>query len=363
MIQNSSIKRILITGAGGSPSTNFIRSLKSSSEKIYFIGVDCNKYYLQRAETDEKYLVPSRNEKNYIESLNKIIFETKANFLHAQNSAELEILSENREKLEINYFFPSKETVRICQNKFEAYKKWEVAKLPQPKTLFLNEEKDLKLAFEELGERIWVKEIKGSGGKGSLSTKDFKQAKAWIDFQSGWGKFTAAEYLSPESITWQSIWNEGELIVAQTRKRLYWELGKISPSGISGATGGASTVSDPKVDDIALKSIYAIDKKPHGIFSVDMTYDKNNIPNPTEINIGRFFTTHEFFTRAGLNMPYIFLKLAFKEAYPDIAKKINPLPENLLWIRGMDFLPILTTMGEVNKYEKAYKERFTKYKK
>ncbi|MDD4111174.1 MAG: hypothetical protein PHS54_06505, partial [Clostridia bacterium] len=167
MIQNSSIKRILITGAGGSPSTNFIRSLKSSSEKIYFIGVDCNKYYLQRAETDEKYLVPSRNEKNYIELLNKIIFETKANFLHAQNSAELEILSENREKLEINYFFPSKETVRICQNKFEAYKKWEVAKLPQPKTLFLNEEKDLKLAFGELGDRIWVREIKGSGGKGS----------------------------------------------------------------------------------------------------------------------------------------------------------------------------------------------------
>jgi carbamoyl-phosphate synthase large subunit len=351
------IKRILITGAGGSPSTNFVRSLKSSPEKFHFIGVDSNKYYLQRAETDEKYLVPPRYDKDYIEILNKIIEDTKADFIHAQNSAELEVLSENREKIKTKCFLPSKETVRICQNKFEAYKKWEANKLPQPKTLFLNSQEDLKNAFEELGGRIWVREIKGSGGKGSLPTTDFKQAKAWIDFQNGWGKFTAAEYLSPDSVTWQSIWNNGELVVAQTRKRLYWEIAKVSPSGISGATGGAITISDPKVDDIAIKAIYAIDKKPHGIFSVDMTYDKNGVPNPTEINIGRFFTTHEFFTKAGLNMPYIFLKLAFGEPYPEPAKKINPLPENLLWIRGMDFLPVLTTVKEIEKYEKEFEER------
>ena len=89
-----------------------------------------------------------------------------------------------------------------------------------------------------------------------------------------------------------------------------------------------------------------------------MTYDKNNIPNPTEINIGRFFTTHEFFTKAGLNMPYIFIKTAFKESYPEIKNKINSLPENLVWIRGIDFLPILTTLEEIDKYEKEYKERF-----
>jgi len=359
-IKNNSmekIKRILITGAGGSPSTNFVRSLKKAPEKFYFIGVDCDKYCLQRAETDEKYLIPPKDDENYLDMLNEIIEKTNADFLHGQNSAELEVLSENREKLKTRYFFPSKETIRICQSKFESYKKWTESGLPQPKTLFLNNEEDLNKSFEELGDEIWLREIKGSGGKGSLLTKDFKQAKSWIDFKNGWGKFTAAEYLSPQSITWQSIWNNGELIVAQTRKRLYWELAKISPSGISGATGAAITVSDPIVDDIALKSIYAIDKKPHGIFSVDMTYDGNNVPNPTEINIGRFFTTHEFFTQAGLNMPYIFLKLAFNEPYPKPIKKINPLPENLVWIRGMDFLPVLITVKEIEKYEKEFEER------
>ena len=50
------------------------------------------------------------------------------------------------------------------------------------------------------------------------------------------------------------------------------------------------------VDEIALRAITAVDGSPHGIFSVDLTYDDEGVPNPTEINIGRFFTTHLFFT-------------------------------------------------------------------
>ena len=202
---------------------------------------------------------------NYVDFLNYFIEKTNADFIHFQNSAEIEAISENRERLKTKYFLPSKKTIKICQDKFESYKKWQEKGLPQPKTLFLNNEGDLEGAFKELGNNIWLREIKGSGGKGSLLANNLKQAKAWVDFKEGWGKFTAAEYLSPQSITWQSIWEDGELIVAQTRKRLYWELAKISPSGISGATGGAITVSDPKVDETALKAILAVDYKPHGI--------------------------------------------------------------------------------------------------
>ena len=144
------MKRIIITGAGGSPSTNFVRSLKACPEQFYFIGVDCDKYFLQRAETDEKYLIPSRNDKDYIPFLNSIIKKTKADFLHAQNSAELEVLSDNRDKLKTKYFFTSKDTVKICQDKLESYKIWSQNKLTQPNTMFLDSEKDLEKAFEFL---------------------------------------------------------------------------------------------------------------------------------------------------------------------------------------------------------------------
>jgi carbamoyl-phosphate synthase large subunit len=351
------MKRILITGAGGSPATNFVRSLRKAPEKFYLVGTDCNKYYLQRAETDKKYLVPEAHDNSYIRIINEIIQEEKIDFIHAQNDIEISVLSENREKLRAKYFLPNMRTIKICQNKFESYKKWRKAGLPQPKTLLLETEEDLKKAFKILGRKIWIREVKGAGGKGSLPINNYKQAKSWIDFNEGWGRFTAAEYLSPKSITWQSIWYKGKLIVAQSRKRLYWELSKISPSGITGVTGTGITVSDPKTNIIAKKAILAIDKRPHGIFSVDLTYDKKNIPNPTEINIGRFFTTHEFFATAGLNMPYIYIKLAFGEPYPKIKKKINPLPNNLAWIRGVDFLPVFTNLKTIEKYEKELKKR------
>lgn len=342
------MKRILVLGAGGSPAVNFTRSLRQAPEKFYFVGTDCDKFYLQRAETDEKHLVPRADEDDYVDILNNIIKKSEIEFCHNQNDTEVFYISKYRDRINARTFLPNHKTIEICLDKLESYKKWKKAGLKQPETMKVNDEEDLKAALEKFGE-IWIRDTSGAGGRGSLKANDFKIAKTWIDFKQGWRKYMVAEYLSPDSITWMSIWKNGELIVAQGRKRLYWELSKISPSGISGATGAGVTVSDSILDGIAQKAIFAIDKNPNGIFSVDLTYDKEGTPNPTEINIGRFFTTHEFFTKAGLNMPYIYVKLAYNEELPKIEKKINPLKPGFVWIRGMDFLPVLTDMETINK--------------
>jgi carbamoyl-phosphate synthase large subunit len=349
------MKRILVTGAGGSPAANFTRSLRMAPEKFYLIGVDCDKYYLQRAETDEKYLVPAAREDDYVAVMNKIIDKTKAEFLHVQNDAELYYVSKYRDKLNIKTFLPRHETVEKCQNKLESYKCWSDAGLRQPLTFNINSVSDLKEAFSKIRGEVWIREISGAGGKGSLKTDSFDVAKTWIDFRKGWGVFTAAECLKEQSTTWLSIWKDGELIVAQERKRLYWELSKLAPSGISGATGTGVTVADPLVNEIAQKAILAIDQKPHGIFGVDLTYSGDAIPNPTEINIGRFFTTHHFFAVAGLNIAYIFVKIAFGEKIPPIPKKINPIKPGFAWIRGIDFLPVFTTVEKIERYEEELK--------
>ena len=80
---------------------------------------------------------------------------------------------------------------------------------------------------------------------------------------------------------------------------------------------------------------------------VDLTYSNSGYPNLTEINISRFFTTHYFFTKAGLNMPEIYCNIALDGAFPSLEKKINPLPDDLIWIRGMDVEPVLTTLEEL----------------
>lgn len=146
-----------------------------------------------------------------------------------------------------------------------------------------------------------------------------------------------------------AIYNQGELIVAQARERLYWEHSNRTQSGVTGVTGTGRTVSDNIVTETAIKAVKAIDNKPHGIFSVDMTYNQQGVPMPTEINIGKFFTTHYFFTKAGVNFPEIFVKLAFGESVP-YDNVINPLPEGLNWIRGMDVEPILVKDEEIQSY-------------
>lgn len=351
-------KRILVTGAGGSPSTNFIRSLRLSKDSFFIIGADCNKYYLQRAETDKRFLIPYADDKDYIPILKQIIKETKAELVYSQPDQEIAVISKNRDKIGANVFLPRHNVIKLCQDKLASNKRWQEAGLKVPRTVRIRNSADLKKAFKNFSKPLWLRAIiSPGGGKGSFYTDDFDVAKAWIKHCKGWGNFTAAECLTPNSITWLSIWKEGELIVAQGRKRLYWEFGNRAPSGVTGLTGTGVTISDKKLDVVAQKVIKAVDDCPNGIYAVDLTYDKKGIPNPTEINIGRFFTTHLFFTEAGLNMPYIFTKLAFGEKIPKLRKKINPLKSGLAWVRGMDFLPILTSVDKIEQYERDLKRR------
>jgi carbamoyl-phosphate synthase large subunit len=355
------MKRILVTGAGGSPAVNFTRSLRKAPEDFYLVGTDSSKYYLQRAETDARYLVPAASDPMYIDVLNHIIEKEGIEFVHAQNDVEVNFLSENREKLNAKTLFPSKETIRTCQDKFLSFEKWEAAGIKVPKTFVITDEDTLQKAFDDLGGKMWVRATTGAGGRGSLPVYDMQTAVNWLDFQKGWdGTFTASELLRDDTTTWMSIWHEGELVLAQGRRRLYWELSKISPSGVTGATGTGETVSDPVLDEIARKAVMAIDPKPNGLFGVDMAYDQTGLPNPTEINIGRFFTTHQFFTELGVNMPYVFVKLAYGEEPPKFDKIINPAPDHMMWIRGMDFEPVLASAeqveSEVTKLDAMLKE-------
>ena len=346
------MRRILVTAAGGSPSTNFVRSLRAAPEPYHLIGVDANAYHLQRAETDERYLVPPASASDFLDILERIAQDTDAELIHSQADVEIAVLSEARGRFTaagIRLFLPSHETVLVCQNKFISFQRWRAAGLRVPDTMMVRSEADLTEAFNRFGSPVWIRAVSGAAGRGAFPARTLQQAIAWVEFHDGWGGFSAAECMGSDSTTWMSLWKNGELIVAQSRKRLYWELGNRAPSGVTGITGAGLTVDDAQVNEISLQAIRAVDAEPDGIFSVDLTYDRDGIPNPTEINIGRFFTTHNFFTAAGLNMPHFYVKAAFDEPLPALASRINPLPGGLLWIRGVDFLPILSHERDIER--------------
>ena len=349
------MKKILIAGAGGAPTENVIHSWKQDKSGEKIIGIGSEPYDMVLSEADVLYQVPYAVTEGYKKRLFEVLDKEKPDFAHFQNDLEIRVVSRMRDEIikkGTNLYMPAKEAVEICVDKSRSAEVWMREGIKVPVTMTVNNEKDLKKAFDKLGDEhgnIWLRSAVGGGGKGALPTNDFEFARIWINRFNGWGAFTAAELLTKDTVTWLSIWYEGELVVAQTRKRNAWNFGNRTLSGVTGITRIGETCSDNTIDRIAMDSILAVDKKPHGIYGVDMTYDRSGIPNPTEINISRFFTTVYFFTAAGLNMPSIFRDIALYHRFPSLEKKINPLPDGLLWIRGMDRAPKLITNGEINR--------------
>ncbi len=340
--------KILIAGAGGAPSEGVINSLLLSNKKEEIIGMGSEPTDLLLSSAKKKYFIPYANTPEYKDCLLQILETEKPDLIHFQNDLEIFHASLLRDEIHaagVKTFMPSHEVIDTCVHKYKTYLKLKAAGVKVPENIMINNEADLKNAFETLGDKngnIWLRASSiGGGGKGALPTNDFTFAKGWIDRYKGWGDFVAAEMLTPDTVTWLSIWHEGNLVVAQTRIRKGWTHGNRTVSGVTGVTKVGQTFSDAKVDQIAIDTVKAVTDKPHGIFGVDMAYDFNGIPNPTEINISRFFTTVLFFTEAGLNMPEIFKDLALYNTYPNLEKIINPLPDGLLWLRGMDAKPLL----------------------
>jgi predicted ATP-grasp superfamily ATP-dependent carboligase len=344
------VSRIYIGGAGGAPSNNVIRSLRESRRDDYLIGATATASDLLLADTDEKHVIPHGNSSEYRAALLRLLERTRPDFMHVQADYEVRAISRMRveiEALAVRLFLPSTETIETCVDKHRSYLAWRDAGIPVPRTILLHSSGDLTRAFDELGPRVWIRATVGAAGRGALPTDDREFAALWLKRFGSHGGFTAAECLTPRSVTWLSIWHEGELVVAQTRGRRSWNFGDRTLSGVTGITGVGETCSSPMVNEIAEAAIRAVAPQPHGVFGVDMTYDHKGIPNPTEINIGRFFTTSYFFAKAGLNMAEIYCDIALDGRFPDLPRKINPLPDGLCWVRGMDVVPVLTTTAEL----------------
>lgn len=346
-------KKVLVTNAGRSAGLNFCRSLRLAKDEYEIIGIDQNKYSLMNAEVDQRYLCPDASDAEYINYLKKIVDREKVDVVYpSKSNEELWLISKNRDDINAHIFLPEEELVQIFEDKFLTNSILEKEGIRVPKTYLITEVKDLEKVFQEFPEGIWLRAIRGCGGKGSIIAKNIEFASAWITHNNGWGNFTASEILTDKTATWSAVWNEGELVVSQVRRRLYWEFSYLSPSGVTGITGAQITDRDTVLDEIALKSIYAITKKPHGIISVDFTYDKNGIPNPTEIQASRYFSSTYFMAKAGLNFPEILVKLALGEKVEDYENKYSPLEPNLLWIKYVDCPAKLTTVEAIEKIQK-----------
>jgi len=347
--------KIIITGAGSAQSNGVINSLLMTGDEEEIIGLGSDPADLMMCRAHRKYLMPHSGSPEYEKTLLWVLETERPKMIHFQHDAELDVALGFLEKIQatgVGFLVPDRDAIRTCVHKYETWLKFRDAGIKVPENRILNADNDLKIALHELGNsegKIWLRSNAiGGGGKGALPTNDFDEAREWIDRNNGWGNFIAAELLSTKTVTWLSIWKNGELVVAQSRRRHSWAHSALSLSGVTGVTKVCETCSDPLVDEVGMKSVKAVSMIPNGIYGVDMTYDWNRIPNPTEINISRFFTTIQFFTEAGLNMPKILKDIVLYNRMPKVMGRVNPLPNGLLWLRAMDCPPLLTTQSEMD---------------
>lgn len=348
-------KKIVITGAGSAQSNATINCLLMANDGEEIIGPGADPVDLMFCKAHRRYLVPHAKLGGHKETLLKLLEIERPDMIHFQHDLEVWKALQFRDEIEalgVKMLVPDFDAVDTCVHKYKSWLKFKEAGITVPENIVINDRSDLRRALSELGDesgKVWLRAKSiGNGGKGSLAVSDYEEAEKWIDRNDGWGEFVAAELLTERTITWLSIWVNGKLIVAQGRRRHSWAYSAMSPSGVTGITKVCETVGDPVVDEIAIKSIKAIMPVPHGIFGVDMTYDRRGIPNPTEINVSRFFTTIQFFAEAGLNMPKILKDIVLYDKFPNLEKPVNPLPDGLLWLRALDAPPILTTEREMN---------------
>jgi carbamoyl-phosphate synthase large subunit len=237
------VKRLLCTGAGGPAGINFTMSLRAAPEKMMLVGTDSNEYFLNLAITDARYMVPRAKDPAYIDTLNEIIRKEKVEFLHAQPDIEVEVVSEQREKIEAPVFLPSKAAVKACQDKLESAKVWKQKNVPVARTIEVRSDEDIDRAFEEFGSPIWVRARHGAGGKGSTPADNKETAAAWIKYWRSRGvdwEFIGQEHLPGRNIAFHSLWKNGELVTSMARERLEYIYAYLAPSGITGDACGAA---------------------------------------------------------------------------------------------------------------------------
>jgi carbamoyl-phosphate synthase large subunit len=343
------MKRVLVTGAGGPAGVNFVRSLRAADEPFWIVGTDVDPLHLEWPELDAAYQAPRAGDPRYLDFLLELVERERIELVHAQPEQEVRLLAERRDRIPARVFLPSAATVRTCQDKHATANAWAAAGIARRPAVLVAGRADLERAASLLGLPFWLRATEGAGGRGSTPVDDVEAGWHWIEYWRLRGRewrFVAEELLPGRNLAFTSLWERGRLVCSQVRERLEYIYPFLAPSGVTGTPAVAVTVHRPDVNELATRAVLAVDGDATGVFCVDLKEDADGVPRPTEINCGRFFTTSHFFTAAGVNIPHLYVKLAYGERLPELPP-YDLLPAGLYWIRHIDCPAVLRTADEL----------------
>ena len=330
------MSRVLVTGAAGAIGMDVAFSLNKTGD--YVVGTEADKDNFLLAKHSCKYYnkvykTLRAGTEGYKEVINDIISKEGINIIIPNPDTEVGFISSIRDEIGADMLLPSDRTVQILLSKLETAKA--LGHLA-PNTYEIKDKEDLEKVIE-IEKKVWLRPKSGAGGRGSIIVSNPEFGWMWIEYWREKGvssSWIAQELLEGGNYNVTLIYDtDSKLCGVGMMERLSYIHQANSPTGITGDVRIAITVKKRDIIEIAEKAVRKIDKKPVGIFSVDLIGEK-----VTEIN-PRFAGRPRLYTKAGANFPKQII-----EILENGTTEYVEVEEGYRLIRQVDVEPVILKM-------------------
>jgi carbamoyl-phosphate synthase large subunit len=323
--------KILITGSGAPGIAGTIYSLRNNYDKrpVYLVGTDIKDGVAGQYLCDDFAVIPPANDvKSYLGRLLELSTIKKIDVILPQNTSELEILSQNKQKFEregIKIVISSSESLKVSNDKYKLMNFCKSNEIPTADFFLTDNFKDLKKYAEKLGwpqKKVAIKPPVSNGQRGMrIIDQNFDLKKAFYEQKptdvfirieslydilgERFPELIVMEYLPGDEYT-VDVFRHNQRIIAIPRKRL---------SIRSGITFGGCLEKNQQLITFSEKLAKGLNLE--YCFGFQFKLDETGLPKILESN-PRVQGTMISAVFAGANIIYSSIKAVLGEEIPDL---------------------------------------------
>jgi carbamoylphosphate synthase large subunit len=327
---------ILFTGIGGPTPLGLAKSVKKAFPDSRCIGVDGSKWAANLYHSDifdASYQIVLASHSNYWQVIRNIIEKEHIDFAFIGPETEKLVWSklQSKDKLPCQALIQDYKLALFCFDKLKvAQYLYEFNLAPQTSKLNIGENIPLNFPF-------WIRVKSGAGALGALKINNQKDLDTWLTIHDYRNDFMISEFLPGRNYACKMLYFNGKLIQNASAERIDYLLSAAAPSGISGMCARGKLLNRNDLVEKSKQALEAIsqklNKKLHGMFTIDFKENKEGVPLITEINI-RHVSFNYAFTLGGINFAETTLRMALNI---DLVSKIpTSFHSEDFFIRGVD---------------------------
>jgi carbamoyl-phosphate synthase large subunit len=319
---------VLLTSVGNDGFPAVLQALKSNPERdIRVIGVDIRPSAPGLYLADEGYLVPPRSAREHLlERLAEICCDERVSIIYPLSTEDQEFFASEAGSLEdrgISTVVSPLDALRIANDKLHLYEFARANGIPCADFESVRNLAELERAAYRLGfpEHPFVLKLNtGTGAQGlkvvypslaagqrflDRNNRDvaFHEVEGWLGALRTWPPLHLAEYLPGNEYSVDVLCNRGEVLSVVTRLRL---------TTLYGLALYARVVKEPDVQSLACELAAKLDLS--FVVNVQVRRSADGSAKLMEVN-PRIPGTIGLTVAAGVNMPYLALKMVLGEAF------------------------------------------------